>query len=202
MSTKKESDKTTTRFSAEDDTIGVETSTSTASLLLSEQRQSVERAIDETKDNLKKTIDEARREIPRNTEAINDYQEHTLQTTKEITDSYLDSQKEIIKSFQSLWVPYVESVRTVFWDNWASPQRITEIYARTVSNCADNAVATTRIANNAIFANMGAFKTFIDREKNDVKEFSRIAANTAKTFEQTTRETAHASASRYGSNFR
>jgi hypothetical protein len=201
MSTKKESDKTTTRFSAEDDTIGVETSTSTASSL-SEQRQSVERAIDETKDNLKKTIDEARREIPRNTEAINDYQEHALQTTKEITDSYLDSQKEVIKSFQSIWVPYVDSMRTVFWDNWASPQRITEIYARTVSNCADNAVATTRIANNAIFANMGAFRTFIDRERNDVKEFSRIAANTAKTFEQTTRETAHASASKYGSNFR
>jgi hypothetical protein len=68
-----------------------------------------------------------------------------------------------------------------------------------VSNCADNAVATTRIANNAIFANMGAFRTFIDREKNDVKELSRIAANTAKTFEQTTRDTAQAS-SRYGSN--
>jgi hypothetical protein len=203
MSTKRESDKATTRISAEEDNIGVETSTSTASsLLLSEQRHSVERAIDETKDNLKKTLDEARREIPRNTEAINDYQEHTLQTTKEITDSYLDSQKEIIKSFQSIWVPYVENMRTVFWDNWASPQRITEIYARTVSNCADNAVATTRIANNTIFANIGAFRTFIDREKNDVKEISRIAVNTAKTFEQTTRDAAHTSAPKYGSNLR
>ena len=181
--------------------IGVETATSTASSL-SEQRHSVERAIEETKDNLKKTIDEARREIPRNTEAINDYQEHTLQTTKEITDSYLDSHKEIIKSFQSIWVPYVENIRAVFWDNWASPQRITEIYTRTVSNCADNTIATTRIANNAIFANMGAFRTFIDREKNDAKELSRIAVNTAKTFEQTTRDTVHASAPKYDSNLR
>ena len=201
MSTKKESDKATARISAEDDTIGVETITSTASSL-SEQRRSVERAIDETKDNLKKTIDEARREIPRNTEAINDYQEHTLQTTKEITDSYLDSHKEIIKSFQSVWVPYVENIRAVFWDNWGSPQRITEIYTRTVSNCADNTIAATRIANNAIFANMGAFRTFIDREKNDVKELSRIATNTAKTFEQTTSDTANASAPKYSSNFR
>ena len=201
MSTKRESDKATARISAEDDTIGVETTTSTASSL-SEQRRSVERAIDETKDNLKKTIDEARREIPRNTEAINDYQEHTLQTTKEITDSYLDSQKEIIKSFQSIWVPYVENMRTVFWDNWASPQRMTEIYTRTVSNCADNTIAATRIANNAIFANMGAFRTFIDREKNDAKELSRIAVNTAKTFEQTTKDTVHASAAKYDSNLR
>ena len=201
MSTKRESDKATARISAEDDTIGVETTTSTASSL-SEQRRSVERAIEETKDNLKKTIEEARREIPRNTEAINDYQEHTLQTTKEITDSYLDSHKEVIKSFQSTWVPYVENIRAVFWDNWGSPQRITEIYARTVSNCADNTIATTRIANNAIFANMGAFRTFIDREKNDAKELSRIAVNTAKTFEQTTRDTAHASAAKYDSNLR
>lgn len=79
---------------------------------------------------------------------------------------------------------------------------MTEIYARTVSNCADNAIATTRIANNAIFANMGAFRTFIDREKNDVKELSRIAANTTKTLEQTTRDTAHVSAPKYGSNLR
>src|SRR6478735_11264651 len=201
MSTKKESDKATARISAEDDTIGVETTTSTASSL-SEQRRSVERAIDETKDNLKKTIDEARREIPRNTEAINDYQEHTLQTTKEITDSYLDSHKEIIKSFQSVWVPYVENIRAVFWDNWGSPQRITEIYTRTVSNCADNTIAATRIANNAIFANMGAFRTFIDREKNDAKELSRIAVNTAKTFEQTTKDTVHALAPKYDSNLR
>src|SRR6478609_8625632 len=190
MSTKKESDKATARISAEDDTIGVETTTSTASSL-SEQRRSVERAIDET-----------RREIPRNTEAINDYQEHTLQTTKEITDSYLDSHKEIIKSFQSVWVPYVENIRAVFWDNWGSPQRITEIYTRTVSNCADNTIAATRIANNAIFANMGAFRTFIDREKNDAKELSRIAVNTAKTFEQTTKDTVHASAPKYDSNLR
>jgi hypothetical protein len=63
MSTKRESDKATTRISAEDDTIGVETSTSTTtSSSLSGQRHSVERAIEETKDNLKKTIDEARRD--------------------------------------------------------------------------------------------------------------------------------------------
>jgi hypothetical protein len=44
--------------------------------------------------------------------------------------------------------------------------------------------------------------TLLAREKNDVKELSRIAANTAKTFEQTTRDTAQASAPRYGGNFR
>ena len=36
-------------------------------------------------------------------------------------------------------------------------------------------MAASKIANNTLFMNMGAYKTFVQREKDDVKEFSRIA---------------------------
>jgi len=49
-------------------------------------------------------------------------------------------------------------------------------------------MATTRLANNTIFANINAYKIFVQRGKDDVKEFSRIAANTARTFENTSRD--------------
>jgi hypothetical protein len=49
-------------------------------------------------------------------------------------------------------------------------------------------MATTRLANNTIFANISTYKTFVQRGKDDVKEFSRIAANTARTFENTSRD--------------
>src|SRR5215467_10766068 len=191
MSTKKESDKTTTKVS--DDTTRVETTTTTTytpTSSLSEQRHSVDRALDETRDNIRRTMDEARKEIPRRTQAFNDYQEHSLQTAREITDKFLESQKEIIKSFQSTWIPYVENAYEVFWNRGVSPQRTAEIYGRTVSNFADNSIATTRIANNAIVANMEAINSFIERKKDDVKELSRLAINAAKTFEQTSRDTA------------
>ena len=181
MSTKREPERAATTFAEDDKTIEVRTA-------LTEQHHSVEKALDETRDNIRRTVDEARREIPRNTQAINDYQEHTLQSTKEIADSYLESQKQIIKSFQSTWVPYIENMYGAFWNNWASPRRAAEIYARTVSNFADNVIATTRISNNAMFANMETFKTFIQREKDDIKEFSRIGVNAAKTFAQTSRD--------------
>jgi hypothetical protein len=113
-----------------------------------------------------------------------------LQASKEIADSFLESQKQIIQSFQSSWIPYFENTYGAFWNNWA-PRRVAEIYARTVSNCADNVMATTRIANNTLFANIDAYKAFVQREKDDVKEFSRIAANTARTFENTSREFAN-----------
>jgi hypothetical protein len=155
---------------------------------LFEQNQAVDRALYETRENIRRTVDEARKEIPRNTQAINDYQEHTLQSSKEIADIYLESQKEIIKSYQSTWAPYIENMYNAFWNNWASPQRAAEIYARTVSNFADNVMATSRIANNTLFMNIGAYKTFVQREKDDVKEFSRITANTARTFENNSKE--------------
>jgi hypothetical protein len=178
MSTKKEAERSPTEYDVKREVRAG----------LSEQNHAVDRALDETRDNIKRTVDEARREIPRNTQAINEYQEHTLQSSKEIADSYLESQKEIIKSFQSTWAPYIENVYNTFWNNWASPQRAAEIYARIVSNFADNVMATSRIANNTLFANIGAYKTLSQRQKDDVKEFSRMATNTARTFENTSRE--------------
>ncbi len=178
MSTKKEAERSSTEYD-------VKRELRTG---LSEQNHAVDRALDETRENIRRTVDEASREIPRNTQAINDYQEHSLQASREIADSYLESQKEIIQSFHSTWVPYIENMYDAFWNNWASPRRAAEIYARTVSNVADNVMATSRIANNTMFANIGAYKAFVQREKDDVKEFSRIAANTARTFENNSRE--------------
>jgi hypothetical protein len=106
----------------------------------------------------------------------------------EIADSYIESQKEIIKSLQSTWAPYVENGYKEFWNNWTSPQRAAEIYAKIVSNFTDNVVTTTRIANNVIFANIDAYKTFVQHGKDDVKEFSRLVINNARTFENTSRE--------------
>jgi hypothetical protein len=190
MSTKKEAEKLAATIPEEDKTRYTRPTSAYAETLLSEQNLSVDRALNESRDNIKRTIEEARREIPRNTQTINDYQEHSLQATKEITDSYLESQKEIIKSFQSTWIPYVENAYSKLWNNWASPRRAAEIYARTVSNIADNVTATTRIMNNTMFASMDAFKTFLQREKDDVKEFSRIGVNAARTFENASKDMA------------
>ena len=92
-------------------------------------------------------------------------------------------------TFTRVWKLFVNTYEE-FWSKWASPRTAAEIYERTVSNFADNAIVTTRITNNAVFANMEALKTIIERRKDDVKEFSRMAVNAAKTFEQTSRDIA------------
>ena len=154
-----------------------------------EQQQSLNRALDQTRDNIKRSTDEARREIPRYTQAVNDYQEQTIQASREIADNYIESQKQIINSLQSAWVPQIEEANKVFTSNWISPRYLIEIYANMVSNFADNMIAATRLVNNIIFANLDAFKTSMQQAKDNVKELSRIGVNNARTFEQTSRDT-------------
>ena len=153
-----------------------------------QQHHAVNRALDETKDNIRKTTDEARNQIPRYTQAVNDYQEQTIQAIREIADNYLDSQREIINSFQTTWVPQIENANRAFSPNWISPRHMTELYANMVSSFVNNMIAATRLINNMIFTNMDAFKTSLQQAKDNTKELSRIGVNTAKSFEQTSRD--------------
>ena len=154
-----------------------------------EQQQAVNKAIDETRDHVRRATDETRSQIPRYTQAANEYQEQTIQTAIEIAANFLESQKEIINSLQSSWVPAIERTYGVFWNYWTSPRMVTDIYARTVSNIADNTVAAARLVNNTVFSNLDAFKTCIRNTRDNLNEFSRIGINAAKTYEQTSRNT-------------
>ena len=157
--------------------------------IVAEQIQSFNKAIDETRDHVRRATDEARKDIPRYTQAANEYQEQTIQTAREIADNFLESQKEIINSLQSAWLPQIDAANRVFVSSWLSPRHLADTYARAVSSFVDNTIAATRVANNAVFANMEAFKTSIQNARDNAKEFSRIGVNSARTFEQTSRDT-------------
>src|SRR6266487_2768527 len=166
------------------------TSATTPLQVQQEQQQSVNRALDETKNNIRRATDEARKDIPRYTQAVNDYQEQTIQAAREIADNYLESQREIINSLQSAWVPQIEAANKAVTSSWiASPRHLADNYARLVSAFADNTIAVTKLVNNTMFANLEAFKTSVQTARDNVKEFSRIGVNAAKTLEQTSKDT-------------
>jgi hypothetical protein len=154
-----------------------------------EQQQSINKALDETKDNIRRTTDEARKDIPHYTQIVNEYQEETIQAARQMADNYLESQREIINSMQSTLVPQIEAANRAVTSNWTSPRHVTEHYARLVSAFADNMIAVTKLVNNAIFANLEAFKTSVQTARDNVKEISRIGVSSAKTFEQVSRDT-------------
>ena len=153
--------------------------TETYSQLQREQEQAITKALDESKDNIRKTTNEARREIPRYTDVVSDYQENTVQAIREVADSYIESQKDIIVNSYQLW------------SNWMiSPRQIAEDYSNAVSTLADNAISATRLANNAISANLQAFNTSVQTAKENAKELSKIGGSTIKAFQQVSKHPA------------
>jgi hypothetical protein len=201
MSSKKEIERrekiTSTSQSSPDQNITTEPTTTTRTTTevpLHEQQKehhhAINRALDETKDNIRKSTDEARNEIPRYTQAVDEYQEQTIQASREIADNYIESQKQIINSLQSSLVPQIEKANKIFTSNWMSPRYLTEIYANMVSSAADNMIAATRLVNNMMFASMDAFKTSMQQSKDNARELSRLGVNNARTFEQTSRDSA------------
>jgi vacuolar-type H+-ATPase subunit H len=155
-----------------------------------EQQQAINKAFDETKNNIKRATDEARKDIPQYTQIVNEYQEETIQAARQMADNYLESQREIINSFQSALVPEIEAANRPDKSNWTSPRNVNEHYARLVSAFADNTIAVTKLVNSAMFANLDAFKRSVQNARDNVKEFSRIGVNSSKTFEQVSRNTA------------
>ncbi len=161
--------------------------------------QSVNRSLDQTKDNINRSIDESRNQIPRYNNIVNSYQEQSLQTAKEISEEYIESQKAVINSLQSAWGPYSESFNGMV-SSFVSPDSMTKAYTKFVSSFADNAVSAIRLTNNIIFSNLDSMKSTLQQARDNSKHLSNINVNAAKTFEQNSRRIAEAAKEANSSN--
>src|SRR5678809_1116810 len=90
------------------------------------------------KESVKRSIDESKNQIPKYNNIVNSYQEQSLQTAREISEDYIDAQKEIISSLQSAWRPINQNYSSMV-TRCASPDSIAKAYTKFVSNWADNA---------------------------------------------------------------
>src|SRR6478672_7025417 len=163
--------------------------------------ESVNRALDQTKDNINRSIQKSKNQIPQYNNIVNSYQEQSLQTTKEITENYIESQKSIINSFQSACRPYQRNFTTSI-NTWNSPEAVANAYSRFVSNVADNTVTYLRTTNNLVFASLDAYKTTMQHAKENSKQkIFDLNTKAAKTFEQNSREVTKAAAQDSDSRF-
>jgi hypothetical protein len=173
-----------------------ETTATSPSQLQKEQQQAVNKALNETKDEIKVAAREVSKEIPQYTQMLGDIQEETIKTTREIADNYIESQKEIISIYQSVWTPFLENANSRFWNYWwISPKGFAETYGTVVNSFADNVVSATRLTNNAISTNMGLASTVLQQTKDNSKEFSRLGVNAARILNEASNDMANSSLS-------
>jgi hypothetical protein len=155
-----------------------------------EQQETVNRAFDQTRDNIKKTVNEARKDVSMYSEQFTNLQERAIETTRNIADTYIESQREIFNSFnQSVWTPYVEQVANrarALHGAFYSPGA--EAYANTVGSMVDNFVTATRMLNKMAFGNAGLINTSLQQASDNAREYSRIGINAAKNIHETANE--------------
>jgi hypothetical protein len=171
-----------------------------------QQQDAINRSIDETKDNVSRAIDEVKRETPRYSQTITDFHNETAEAMREITVTFLDSQKEVINSMQSAWAPFVERTgssddggKNNYWmmgmmQPWGwwmgmSPRDMVNIYARSISAMTDLVTASTRMVTNMMFAGIEATRATTNYAKYSSRELAKVTSVTAKIYGQNTRET-------------
>jgi hypothetical protein len=127
---------------------------------------------------------------------IGDIQEETVKVMREVLDNYIESQKEIISIYQSIWTPYLENANSGFWNYWwISPKGFAETYGTIVNSFVDSVVSATRLTNNAISTNMGLASTVLQQTKDNSREFSRLGMNAARVLNETSKDIANSSLS-------
>ena len=170
-----------------------------------QHQDAINRSIDETKDNVSRAIEEVRRETPRYSQTVTDFHNETAEAMREITVTFLDSQKEVINSMQSAWAPFVErtgsdgsgnnnyywmmGMMQPWWWMGMSPRDMVNIYARGISVMTDLVTASTRMVTNMMFAGIEASRATTNYAKYSSKEIARVTSITARIFGQNTRET-------------
>ena len=160
--------------------------------IIEKNTESLEQAFDESKTNIDKSIREARNQIPRYTETVNQVQEQTLQATKDITESYLEYQKQTIDSLQSISTPYLYNVNSQFLNNQDYFRRIPEIYSKIVNNFAENTISMSKIFNDMAFSNIELFKNVVDNTKKQSKHLAEIGKRNISAYERIERESSDA----------
>jgi hypothetical protein len=166
-----------------------------------EQQEATIRSIDETRDNVRKAIEETKRETPRLAQTITDFHNETADATKEITDTFLETHKNVVISIQSAWADVAD--RTGYWAGgmqpwnyfwWmpggamVSPTAMVDMYARMLTYMTTNFAAATRIATSMMFAGLETARASTRYAKDSSREISRMISINVHEINRMTRE--------------
>src|SRR5215211_1183739 len=152
---------------------------------LNQQQDAINKTLDNTLHNVKRSTDEARREIPQYTQRIAEYQEKTIQTIKDIASDVIESQKQVVGSFQSQQQQGDRNSSNGInfnglW-NLYNPQRIAENNAAMVNNFTSYLLNANNIINNALASNMRVYNTALEQTRDNVKAFTKTNTNYIKS---------------------
>jgi len=173
---------------------------------LNQQQNAINKTLDNTLHNIKKSTDEARREIPQYTQRIVEYQEKTIQTIRDIASDFIETQKQIIDSFQPQHGDRNSNVNfsNGLWDLY-NPERIAENNAIVVNNFTSYLLNTNNLINNALTSNLRIYNTALEQTRDNVKALTKTNTSYIKSTaeqESVNRHNKEVNTSNYNNNIK
>lgn len=169
-----------------------------------EQHEATIRSIDETKENVRRAIEEARRETPRIAQTVTDFQNETVDATKEVVETFLETQKDIVISMHSAWSdtadraggyptglmmqPWNYYYWWLTWGGMLSPMAVADFYARMLAFMTMNFATGTKIATNMMFAGLDTARATTRYARDSSKEMSRMMSINIRSMSHAARE--------------
>jgi hypothetical protein len=75
-----------------------------------DQQEAINRTFDQTRTNVRKTVNEAKKDISVYSEQFTNLQERAIDTARDITESYIESQRELFNSFIFFLLPSLADI--------------------------------------------------------------------------------------------
>src|SRR5215204_5103977 len=151
---------------------------------LNQQQDAINKTLHNTLHNIKRITDKARQEVPQYSRRIAEYQEKMIQTIQDIASDVIESQKQVVGSFQSQQGNSNNSNGINFsnglWDLY-NPQRIAENNAAMVNNFTSYLLNASNIINNALASNMRVYNTALEQTRDNMKAFTKTNTNYLKS---------------------
>lgn len=133
------------------------------------------------KDYQEQILDESKTRILLYGNVVKNYQEWVLELSR-IVEDYVEAQKSVVNSVYESTIPYYEKVNREY-NYWSS-----EIWARSVSNIAENISAAAGISKDTLFGNVEVLKISLEQAKQHAEEILSMTVNNAKAIANTASE--------------
>ena len=146
--------------------------------------QVIDKTIDETKESTKKILREVGRSLPEVTATFYDYQEQNLQTIRDMTKDFLESQKELTKSMKLAAWPGTNNVYTLMFYPWVHPEIVADTYVKSVSNFADTCVSAARLSSQLMQLGFESTRNSMEMARNNARHISTYVIQSAQTMQE------------------
>ena len=129
---------------------------------LDQQKQQISDTTNKFNENINEYQKTSNEIIEKNIDTTSKYQQDTFNTVQSITTNFVELQKNLLDTYQSVISRFLGDASESYRNNTTSPQRYTDIYNKTNQTITENTINATNRINDAVLGSTETFNKSIE----------------------------------------